>query len=59
LLTRDQVQLLRSDNIVSEAAIAEGRTLEGLGIAPNAMAAIVPAYLWRFRRAGQFENSAA
>ncbi len=53
-LTMDQVELLKSDNIVSEAAIQHGQTLEGLGIAPQAMEAIVPEYLVRFRRAGQF-----
>jgi uncharacterized protein YbjT (DUF2867 family) len=53
-LTMDQVELLKSDNIVSQAAIREARTLEGLGIAPQAMEAIVPEYLGRFRRAGQF-----
>jgi uncharacterized protein YbjT (DUF2867 family) len=40
LLTRDQVLLLKSDNVVSEAAKAEGRTLEGLGIAPGSVEAI-------------------
>ncbi len=54
VMTRDQVTLLRSDNVVSEAAQAEGRTLEGLGIRPSSIAAIVPSYLWRFRRTGQF-----
>jgi NADH dehydrogenase len=54
LLTPDQVELLRSDVVVSEAAKAEGRTLEALGIDPVAMAAVVPSYLWRFRKAGQF-----
>jgi uncharacterized protein YbjT (DUF2867 family) len=54
LLTRDQVDLLRTDNVVSEAARSEKRTLEGLGITPHTVAAIVPAYLWRFRKAGQF-----
>ena len=34
-LTPDQVALLRSDNVVSEAAKAAGLTLEGLGIAPD------------------------
>ena len=57
-LTRDQVILLQRDNVVSEAAIAEGRTLEGLGIAPTAMEAIVPSYLVRFRKRGQFERNA-
>ncbi|GJD41439.1 MULTISPECIES: complex I NDUFA9 subunit family protein [Methylobacterium] len=53
-LTRDQVTLLQTDNVVSEAAKAEGRTLDGLGILPTAMAAVVPGYLWTFRKAGQF-----
>ncbi|KQP20247.1 complex I NDUFA9 subunit family protein [Methylobacterium sp. Leaf100] len=53
-LTRDQVTLLQSDNVVSEAAKAEGRTLEGIGLQPTTMEAVVPGYLWRFRTAGQF-----
>lgn len=53
-LTRDQVTLLQSDNVVSEAAKAEGRTIEALGIQPTAVEAVVPGYLWRFRKAGQF-----
>ncbi|MCJ2104860.1 complex I NDUFA9 subunit family protein [Methylobacterium sp. E-041] len=53
-LTRDQVVLLQSDNVVSEAAKAEGRSFEGLGIQPTAAEAVVPGYLWRFRAAGQF-----
>jgi NADH dehydrogenase len=55
-LTPDQVELLRTDNIVSAQAIAERRTLQGLGIEPEPIAAIVPAYLWRFRKAGQFQR---
>jgi uncharacterized protein YbjT (DUF2867 family) len=55
-LTPDQVELLRSDNVVSDAAKAAGLTLEGLGIAPDSMAAIAPQYLWRFRAAGQFQR---
>jgi NADH dehydrogenase len=56
LLTPDQVESLRADNIVSAQAQAEGRTLEGLGVAPTAIAAVVPAYLWRFRKTGQFRS---
>ncbi|HEY0440140.1 MAG TPA: complex I NDUFA9 subunit family protein [Xanthobacteraceae bacterium] len=59
LLTPDQVWLLRTDNVVSEEARREGRTLEGLGIDPTAMAAVVESYLWRFRRTGQFRSRAA
>ena len=58
LLTPDQVELLRRDVTVSDQAKREGRTLEALGIDPVAMAAIVPSYLWRFRKAGQFNSTA-
>lgn len=54
LLTADQVELLRSDNVVSEDARRDGRDFEGLGITPRGIAGIVPAYLYRYRRAGQF-----
>jgi NADH dehydrogenase len=56
LLTPDQVELLKHDNVVSEEAKREGRTLEGLGVDPTAIATIVPSYLWRFRKTGQFRN---
>lgn len=59
LLTPDQVELLRVDNVVSEAAKAEGRTLQGLGIEPETIEAIVPSYLWRFRKTGQFRSRVA
>jgi NADH dehydrogenase len=56
LLTPDQVELLKSDNVVSAEAEREGRTLSGLGIEPVAMEAVVPSYLWRFRKTGQFRT---
>ncbi|MCO5091360.1 complex I NDUFA9 subunit family protein [Bosea sp. (in: a-proteobacteria)] len=56
VMTRDQVTLLESDNVVSPAAVAEGRDFAGLGLAPTSSEAIVPAYLWRFRRTGQFDT---
>jgi uncharacterized protein YbjT (DUF2867 family) len=59
LLTPDQVELLRVDNVVSEAARAESRTLPGLGIEPETIEAIVPSYLWRFRKTGQFRSRVA
>jgi NADH dehydrogenase len=58
-LTPDQVALLRSDNVVSDAAKAAGLTLEGLGIRPDSMEAVAPQYLWRFRAAGQFQRKSA
>ncbi len=57
VMTRDQVTLLKSDNVVSASAAAEGRTLEGMGIEPASIEAIVPGYLWRFRKTGQFNQA--
>lgn len=54
-LTMDQVETLRSNNVVGPSAVQEGRTLDGLGIRPRAVAAIVPSYLYRYRKSGQFE----
>jgi NADH dehydrogenase len=59
LLTPDQVELLRSDNVVSDAAIREGRTFAAFGIAPAGIESVVPSYLWRFRKTGQFQGHAA
>jgi uncharacterized protein YbjT (DUF2867 family) len=59
MLTPDQVELLRYDNVVSEAAHRDGRILEGLGIIPRPAEAIVPSYLWRFRKTGQFSGRVA
>lgn len=56
VLTRDQLLMLARDNVVSPSAIEAGLTLEGLGIAPTAVEAIVPSYLKRFRKHGQFER---
>jgi len=58
-LTPDQVELLRSDNIVSDAAKAEARTIAAFGIEPEPIEAVVPSYLWRFRKTGQFRSRAA
>ncbi len=53
-LTPDQVRLLRKDNVVSPGAL----TFADLGIQPDAVEAIVPSYLWRFRPKGQYETIA-
>lgn len=55
--TRDQVKLLGRDNVVSEAEKAAGLTLEGLGIRPTTIEAIVPTYLYRYRKSGQFSRA--
>jgi uncharacterized protein YbjT (DUF2867 family) len=49
-LTPDQVELLKSDNIVAAGAL----TLETLGITPTPVEAILPTYLDRFRRGGWY-----
>jgi NADH dehydrogenase len=59
LLTPDQVELLRTDTIVSPSAEAEGRTIKAFGIDPAALEAVVPSYLWRFRKSGQFRGRVA
>jgi len=59
LLTTDQVALLQRDNVVSGEARREGRTLKDLGIDPIAMETVVPSYLWRYRKAGQFSRRPA
>lgn len=57
MLTRDQVTLLETDNVVSKQAKAEGRCFEGIGITPTSVEAVVPSYLWRFRKTGQFDTA--
>lgn len=55
-ITVDQVIMLQSDNIVSDAAEKEGRTLAALGIQPVAIESVAPTYLYRFREKGQFDK---
>jgi NADH dehydrogenase len=56
-LTVDQVRLLQSDNVVSDAALKEHRTLAALGVAPpQSIGAIVPGYLERFKPKGQYSH---
>ncbi|MCR4282250.1 MAG: complex I NDUFA9 subunit family protein [Bauldia sp.] len=55
-ITVDQVRQLQVDNVVSEDAVAEGRTFTGIGIDPTSLEAILPSYLYRFRPHGQFDR---
>lgn len=57
LLTRDQVQMLQSNHTISKNAAKQKRTLEGLGIQPDTLAAQVPSYLYRYRKFGQFTET--
>ena len=59
LLTGDQVELLQLDNVVSEEARRDKRTLAAFGVAPTSMDAILPAYMWRFMKNGQFDRQTA
>ncbi len=58
-LTADQVTLLKSDNVVSDAAASEGRTLKAFGIEPTSVEAILPSYIVRYRPQGQFSRGLA
>ena len=49
-LTSDQVELLTQDNVCSGALPG----LTALGITPTAVEAVVPTYLYRYRKGGQF-----
>lgn len=53
ILTSDQVTLLQSDNVVSKKALG----FKELEIAPMALESVVPDYLWRYRKGGQFATA--
>lgn len=55
-LTRDQVKLLKHDNVVGAGGEGLG-TLADLGIEPETVEAIVPGYLERYRLGGQFSEA--
>ncbi len=56
-ITVDQVRMLQSDNVVSQAAMSEERTIVALGVAhPKAAGVVVPEYLERFKPRGQFAH---
>ena len=54
-LTRDQVKLLKVDNVVSPDALGLG----DLGIAPTALEAVLPTYLDCYRVGGRFKSPEA
>ena len=57
-ITSDQVDMLRSDNIVGETGDASIGTISDLGVTElESIEAIVPTYLWRFRPQGQFHEA--
>ena len=50
LLTVDQVEMLKYDNIVTN----KYPTLKDLKINPKTIESVLPNYIWRFRKGGQF-----
>jgi uncharacterized protein YbjT (DUF2867 family) len=56
-ITVDQVRMLQVDNVVSEGAKQEGRTLAAFGVnQATPVEAEVPGYLERFKPRGQFSH---
>lgn len=56
LFTSDQIDLLGVDNVVSEAAIKDKRTFAAFAIEPTSMDVVLPQYMWRFSKHGQFDR---
>ena len=54
-ITSDQVELLKTDNVVSGAFPG----LEALGITPTTVESVVPTYLYRYRKGGQYADQEA
>lgn len=54
-VTLDQARLLRVDNVVKAGKDAANvGTLEDLGVQPTSIDAVVPSYLYAYRRTGQY-----
>lgn len=51
-VTADQVKLLRADNVTS----GQYPGLEALGITPTTLEAVLPTYLYRYRKGGQYAD---
>lgn len=55
MLTRDQLKSLQHDNVVADGALG----FSDLEIAPTAIGAVLPDYLWKFRPSGQYNELVA
>lgn len=49
-LTRDQVEMLKVDNVVGAGVPG----LADLGVTPTPLESVIPTYLWKYRKGGQF-----
>ncbi|MEE2692970.1 MAG: complex I NDUFA9 subunit family protein [Pseudomonadota bacterium] len=58
-ITRDQIRLLKTDNVVGASGEENVGTLGDLGVSPATVEAILPTYMVRFRKYGQFAEKAA
>jgi uncharacterized protein YbjT (DUF2867 family) len=54
-ITADQVELLKTDNVAS----GEHPGLTDLGVSPTALEAVLPTYLYRYRKGGQYADQDA
>jgi len=54
-VTADQLRQLHHDNVVAAGAAG----FKALGLTPDSVEANVPAYLWRFRKEGEFTTAPA
>ena len=57
LITADQIELLGTDNVVSDAALRDKRSFAAFGITPTSMDTILPTYMWQYRKHGQFDRA--
>ena len=53
-ITTDQVAMLQRDNVADP--VLPG--LEALGVTPTALEVVLPSYLWKYRKGGQFAQPA-
>ncbi len=53
LITSDQVELLRVDNVVTPGALG----LADLGVSPTPVEAVIASYLYRYRKGGQYAEA--
>jgi uncharacterized protein YbjT (DUF2867 family) len=51
-ITSDQVKMLRADNVVS----GQYPGLADIGVVPTTLEAVLPTYLWRYRKGGQYAD---
>ena len=53
-ITSDQIAILSTDNVVGDGALG----LADLGVSPAALEPIIPTYLYRYRKGGQYADLA-